>query len=168
RATGAVPLVEFELDGQPVGSSGSAPYVACVDTSTCPAGQHIIRVRARDAARNLSAPASATVGFDNNNPVPSGFTKDEGFVTGLNLATAVAQAPDGRLFIAEQGGALRVFQAGQLLLQPFIQLAVDALDERGLIGVALHPNFPATPHVFVHYTTTAAALGGTHNRISRF
>ena len=164
----AVTLVEFEVDGQPVGSSGSAPYVASVNTSSYPAGQHIIRVRARDAAGNLSAPASATVRFDNNNPVPSGFTKDEGFVTGLNLATAVAQAPDGRLFIAEQGGALRVFQAGQLLLQPFIQLAVDALDERGLIGVALHPNFPATPHVFVHYTTTAAAPGGTHNRISRF
>lgn len=46
-----------------------------------------------------------------------------------------------------------------------MQLAVDASGERGLIGVALHPRFPAIPHVFVHYTTSA---GGTHNRISRF
>jgi len=164
----AVTLVEFEVDGQPVGSSGRAPFTASVNTSTYPAGQHIIRVRARDAASNVSAWTTATVRFDNNNAVPVGFTKDERFVTGLNLATALAQAPDGRLFVAEQGGALRVFQAGQLLLRPFIQLAVDASGERGLIGVALHPDFPAIPHVFVHYTTTAAALGGTHNRISRF
>ena len=161
----AVTLVEFEVDGQPVGSDSSAPYTASVDTSTYAAGQHIVRVRAHDTAGNVSAWTTATVRFDNNNPVPSGFTKDESFVTGLNLATALAQAPDGRLFIAQQGGALRVFKAGQLLLQPFVQLAVDASGERGLIGVTLHPGFPTPPHVFVHYTTIT---GGTHNRISRF
>ncbi len=37
-----------------------------------------------------------------------------------------------------------------------------------MIGIALHPNFPATPFVYVHYTTTPTAPGGTHNRISRF
>jgi glucose/arabinose dehydrogenase len=161
----AVTLVEFEVDGQPVGSDASAPYAASVDTSQYAAGQHIIRVRARDAAGNVSAWTTATVHFGGNNAVPAGFRKDESYVTGLNLATALAQAPDGRLFIAQQGGALRVFKAGQLLLVPFVQLAVDASGERGLIGVTLHPQFPAIPHVFVHYTTSA---GGTHNRISRF
>ncbi|MDO8250429.1 MAG: PQQ-dependent sugar dehydrogenase, partial [Rhodoferax sp.] len=160
-----VTLVEFEVDGQPIGSDTSAPYAASVNTSQYAAGQHIIRVRARDAAGNVSAWTTATVHFGGNNAVPAGFTKDESYVTGLNLATALAQAPDGRLFIAQQGGALRVFKAGQLLLLPFVQLAVDASGERGLIGVTLHPQFPAIPHVFVHYTTS---VGGTHNRISRF
>lgn len=161
----AVTLVEFEVDGLPVGSDSSAPYAASVNTASYATGQHVVRARARDAAGNLSAFASATVSFGGNHPVTSGFTKDESFVTGLRLATALAQAPDGRLFIAEQGGALRVFKAGQLLLLPFVQLLVDASGERGLIGVTLHPNFPATPHVFVHYTSSA---GGAHNRISRF
>lgn len=161
----AVTLVEFEVDGQPVGSDASAPYAASVDAASYASGQHIVRTRARDAAANVSDWSTATVQFGGNIAVPAGFTKDESYVTGLTRATALAQAPDGRLFIAEQGGALRVFKAGQLLLSPFVQLAVDAAGERGLIGVTLHPDFPANPHVFVHYTTSA---GGTHNRISRF
>ncbi len=164
----AVTLVEFEVDGVPVGSDSSVPYAAAVVTSDYAAGQHIVRARARDAAGNVSAWTTATVRFGVPNAVPNGFTMDESFVTGLNNATSMAQARDGRLFIAEQGGALRVFKGGQLLLLPFVQLLVDSSGERGLIGVALHPNFPTTPHVFVHYTTTAAAPGGTHNRVSRF
>ena len=166
----AVTLVEFEVDGLPVGSDSSAPYAASVDTSTYAAGQHIVRVRARDAAGNISAWTTATVRFGGNNSVPSGFTKDESFVTRLSLATAFAQAPDGRLFIAEQRGALRIVKPGFALPEPlpFVQLQVDAAGERGLIGVALHPNFPNPAHVFVHYTTTAADPLGTHNRISRF
>jgi glucose/arabinose dehydrogenase len=164
----AVTLVEFEVDGVPVGSDSSAPYAAAVDTSSYAAGQHIVRVRARDAAGTISAWTTATVHFGGNNTVPSGFVKNESFVTGLVSATAMAQASDGHLFIAQQGGVLRVFKGTQLLGLPFVQLAVDSAGERGLIGVALHPNFPIRPLVYVHYTTTAAAPGGTHNRISRF
>lgn len=161
----AVTLVEFEVDGLPAGSDSAAPYEASVDTSAFAAGQHVVRARAADAAGNRSDWSAVTVRFGGSNAVPRGFTKNDSFVTGLNLATAMAQAPDGRLFIAEQGGALRVVKAGQLLAQPFVQLAVDSAGERGLIGVTLHPGFPATPHLFVHYTTAA---GGTHNRVSRF
>lgn len=161
----AVTQVDFEVDGLSAGSDSDAPYAASVDTSRFAAGQHMVRARSRDAAGNLSPWASVTVHFGGNQAVPAGFTRDESFVTGLTQATALAQAPDGRLLIAEQGGAVRVVKAGQLLLQPFVQLAVDAAGERGLIGLTLHPNFPATPHVFVHYTTRAGAV---HNRISRF
>ena len=89
----AVTLVEFEVDGLPVGSDGSAPYAASVNTASYATGQHMVRVRARDAAGNVSAWSTATVRFGGNNPVTGGFTKDESFVAGLNLATAVAQAP---------------------------------------------------------------------------
>jgi len=164
----AVTLVEFEVDGVPVGSDSSAPYQASVDTADHAAGQHIVRARARDAAGNVSPWATATYRFGGNSEVPKGFTKDENYVTGLSSATSMAQASDGRLFIAQQGGTVRLFKAGQLSVLPFLQLTVDSSGERGLIGITLHPNFPATPHVFVHYTTTAVALGGTHNRISRF
>jgi glucose/arabinose dehydrogenase len=157
--------VELDVDGIAVGTDDSAPYTASVDTSAFASGQHIVRARPTDAAGNALAPASVTVQFGGNQSAPAGFIKNDGFATQLNSATAMVQAPDGRLFIAEQGGAVRVFKSGLLLAQPFVQLSVDASGERGLIGITLDPNFPTTPYVYVHYTTPA---GGAHNRISRF
>ena len=160
----AVTRVEFEVDGLAAGDDATPPYAASVNTADHAAGQHVLRARAYDAAGNVSAWAAVTVKFGSG-AVPAGFIKNDRFITGLSQATAAAQAPDGRLFIAEQGGAVRVFSAGGLLPQPFLRLTVDASGERGLIGMALHPNFATTPYVYVHYTTAA---GGTHNRISRF
>ena len=72
--------------------------------------------------------------------------------TGLDAATALCVAQDGRLFVAEQTGALRVVKDGKLLPEPFATLPVDILWERGLIGVTTHPDFPRTPFVYVVYT----------------
>ena len=72
--------------------------------------------------------------------------------TGIDAATALCAAPDGRLFVAEQTGALRVVSAGNLLPEPFATFPVDILWERGLIGVTVHPDFPRTPFVYVVYT----------------
>lgn len=96
---------------------------------------------------------------------PADFTLDEDWVTGLSDATAFAPTPDGRFLVAEQGGALRVVKDGVLLPGPFVQLAnVDAQGERGLIGVAVDPDFANNGFVYLHYTTTE---GGVHNRVSR-
>jgi glucose/arabinose dehydrogenase len=160
-----VAAVDFQVDGAALGSIVAAPYSINLDTSRHAAGQHVVRARGRDAAGNASAWSSATVRFGGSQMQPAGFTRNETWITGLNAATAIAQAPDGRLFVAEQGGALRVVKGGALLAAPFVQLAVDASGERGLIGVAVHPDFAANGWVYVHYTTTE---NGTHNRISRF
>ncbi|MDB5930660.1 MAG: hypothetical protein JWR60_2367 [Polaromonas sp.] len=164
----AVARVEFEVDGLAAGTDDTAPYAASVNIADYAAGQHVVRARARDGAGNVSAWSTATVKFGGSAAAPAGFTKNEGFITGLSLATAAAQAPDGRLFIAEQRGTVRVFKAGGLLQQPLVRLAVDASGERGLIGIALHPNFPAAPYVFLHYTVSAGPGSSAHNRISRF
>ncbi|MES1185826.1 MAG: PA14 domain-containing protein, partial [Myxococcales bacterium] len=94
----------------------------------------------------------------------SGFT-DTTVVTGLSNPTAMAFAPDGRLFVAQQAGQLRVVKNGALLATPFLTLSVDSNGERGLLGVTFDPSFAANKLVYVYYTTTS---GGTHNRISRF
>jgi len=94
----------------------------------------------------------------------SGFT-DTTVVTGLSNPTAMAFAPDGRLFVAQQAGQLRVVKNGALLATPFLSLSVDSNGERGLLGVTFDPSFAANKLVYVYYTTTS---GGTHNRISRF
>ena len=144
----------------------SAPYATAVDTGAYPAGQHVLRARASDAAGNLSPWASALVQFGGSTTHPSGFTRNESWVTGLTGATAFAQAPDGRLFIAQQGGALRVVKNGALLATPFATVAVDSAGERGLIGVALHPAFASNGWVYIY--ATRAAGGVSHSRISRF
>ena len=80
-------------------------------------------------------------------------------------ATAFAQAADGRIFVAQQGGAIRVIKNGALLPTPFATVTVDSSGERGLIGIALHPDFAANGYVYIYSTRTD---GGAHNRISRF
>jgi glucose/arabinose dehydrogenase len=159
--------VEFQVDGVIVGTEDTVPpYQASIDTADYAAGQHVVRARARDTAGNLSAWSIATVRFGGSVPVNQGFARNETWITALSSATAFAQSPDGRIFIAEQAGSLRVVKNSALLATPFMTLAVDSNGERGLLGVAFHPNFGITNQwVYVYYTTTS---GGTHNRVSRF
>ncbi len=96
--------------------------------------------------------------------VPSGFT-DATVASGLNNPTAMALAPDGRIFVCQQGGALRVIKNGVLLPTPFLTVTVDSSGERGLLGVAFDPNFVSNQLVYVYYTATTPTI---HNRLSRF
>ena len=157
--------VEFQVDGDIVGAEDvAAPYSTSLDTSVYAPGQHVVRARARDAAGNLSAWSTATVTLGGTRTAPLGFTSNPTWVSGLSSAVAFAQAPDGRLFIAQQGGALKVVKNNALLATPFLQLTVDASGERGLLGVAFHPNFAINGFVYVYYTSP----NGPHNRLSRF
>ncbi|HYG10524.1 MAG TPA: PQQ-dependent sugar dehydrogenase, partial [Pyrinomonadaceae bacterium] len=96
--------------------------------------------------------------------VPAGFT-DTLVAGNLSNATAMAIAPDGRIFVCLQGGALRVIKNGVLLPTPFLSVTVSATGERGLLGVAFDPNFSTNGFVYVYYTATTPAI---HNRVSRF
>jgi glucose/arabinose dehydrogenase len=96
--------------------------------------------------------------------VPAGFT-DAVVAGGLNNPTAMALAPDGRIFVCQQGGALRVIKNGVLLATPFLTVTVDSSGERGLLGVAFDPNFVSNQLIYVYYTATTPTI---HNRISRF
>jgi uncharacterized repeat protein (TIGR03806 family) len=96
--------------------------------------------------------------------LPEGFS-DKLIATGLTGATALAVAPDGRIFVCEQTGALRVIKDDTLLAAPFLTARVDSSWERGLIGVALDPDFPQKPHVYV---CSVAADPYPHHVVSRF
>ncbi|HEU4795079.1 MAG TPA: PQQ-dependent sugar dehydrogenase [Pyrinomonadaceae bacterium] len=96
--------------------------------------------------------------------VPAGFT-DAVVASGLNNPTAMALAPDGRIFVCQQGGALRVIKNGVLLATPFLTVPVDSSGERGLLGVAFDPNFVSNQLIYIYYTATTPTI---HNRISRF
>jgi len=96
--------------------------------------------------------------------LPNGFT--ETLVAGsLTNPTAMAFAPDGRLFVSQQGGDLRVIKNGVLLTTPFLTVSTDSSGERGLLGIAFDPNFQTNDFVYVYYTTSALPK---RNRVSRF
>ena len=97
--------------------------------------------------------------------LPSGFTETQ---FGGNLSgspTAMAFAPDGRLFVCQQGGQVRVIKNGSLLSAPFVSVTVDSSGERGLLGIAFDPNFTTNHYLYVYHTVATSPI---HNRVSRF
>lgn len=96
--------------------------------------------------------------------VPSGFSETT-ITSSLSSPTAFAMAPDGRIFVCEQGGTLRVIKNNALLATPFVTITVNSSGERGLLGVAFDPDFLTNRYVYVYYTATTPVI---HNRVSRF
>ena len=81
----------------------------------------------------LALPASAAT-------LPADFTETL-VAKGIVRPTAMALAPDGRIFVCEQTGALRVIKDGKLLPDPFVKVPVFTEGERGLLGVTVDPDF---------------------------
>jgi glucose/arabinose dehydrogenase len=95
---------------------------------------------------------------------PAGFAQTVVSNT-IATPTVMAFAPDGRIFVAQQNGQLRVIKNGTLLTTPFVTLTVNASGERGLIGIALDPSFPSNQYVYLYYTVPGTPL---RNRVSRY
>ena len=89
--------------------------------------------------------------------VPDGFS-DETVISGLTNPTVLRFSSDGRVFVGEKSGLIKVFDD---LTDPspetFADLRTQVYNfwDRGLLGLALHPNFPTDPRVFVLYTYDA-------------
>jgi glucose/arabinose dehydrogenase len=120
-----------------------------------------VRSVRRALLAGAAAAASVTAGAAT---LPTGFTETQ-VVTGLSNPTAMAFAPDGRLFVCLQGGQLRVVKNDALLPTPFLSVTVNSSGERGLLGVTFDPQFATNNFVYVYYTATTPAV---HNRVSRF
>ena len=103
--------------------------------------------------------------------LPANFTDE--VVTAVPAPTALAWTPDGRMLIATQPGRLRVLGGGALLPAPALDLSTVACteSERGLLGVAVDPQFAVNRFIYVYYTFKKAnPCSGTNavNRVSRF
>ncbi|HSX58284.1 MAG TPA: PQQ-dependent sugar dehydrogenase, partial [Candidatus Saccharimonadales bacterium] len=87
-----------------------------------------------------------------NTGAPAGFQISQ-IVTGLTLPTATEFAPDGRMFIIQKDGTVKIFKNGSLLAQPFYSVAnVNNYVDRGLLGLALDPNFATNGFVYLLFT----------------
>ena len=84
--------------------------------------------------------------------LPPGFV-DELVVGGLPFPTAVAFAPTGTTFVALKRGEVRVYE-GTTALGTFVDISARVHDnhDRGLLGLAVHPEFPEQPYVYLLYT----------------
>jgi glucose/arabinose dehydrogenase len=105
---------------------------------------------------SLSAFVAATAPPARAATLPPGFQESVVF-SGLTQPTAVrfAPAPDGRIFVAEKRGVIKVFDnLTDTSPVVFADLNVNVYNfwDRGLLGMALAPNFPASPYVYVLYT----------------
>jgi glucose/arabinose dehydrogenase len=86
-------------------------------------------------------------------------------VGGLNSPTAMTIAPDGRIFVAYQGGEVRVVKNGSLLPAPFVTVPTVPVDEQGIMGIALDPSFGSNDYVYITYTRDVTPR---YQRIARF
>lgn len=98
--------------------------------------------------------------------LPPGFAA-ETLATGLNAPTAFVPAPDGRIFIADQTGPVRVWRVGAPAPVTVLDLSarLDTWWERGLVGFTLDPDFPGTPHAYALYVAKAPY---PHHVLARF
>ena len=72
---------------------------------------------------------------------------------GLDGPSGFEIAPDGRIFILERSGKIKIVKNGQLLPTPFADLPSEDTGDRGLIGIAFDPDFGQSNHyVYFYYT----------------
>lgn len=101
--------------------------------------------------------------------LPVGFSR-VALGSGLDSPTAMAFVGN-RIFVTQKGGAIRIVRAnGVLRGKPWGTLKVSTESERGLLGIALDPDYPTNGFIYVYYTTGLGAKnysGTPENRVSR-
>jgi glucose/arabinose dehydrogenase len=107
--------------------------------------------------------------------LPSGFTQRT--IASVSEPTAFAFLPDGRMLVTSRSGKVRVIRDGSLLSGSAIDLTGNTCPERerGLLGVAVDPDFSSNRHVYLFYTRKKSHCNlhdqsgnGAVNRVSRF
>ena len=131
-------------------SSPSRTAVAMLALLLTQCGQ-VTAPQSKDSPGSQSAPGQQTV---------------EVVAGGLAVPWALAIASDGRLFVTERPGRIRMVAGGRLQREPIAVLRVVSQVETGLLGLALDPRFDDNGFLYVCYTA-ARPGGGELNRVSR-
>src|SRR5438552_2458345 len=80
--------------------------------------------------------------------------------SGLSSPVDIVSAGDSRLFIVEQPGRVRIYDVSSLLTTSFLDVSslVSCCTERGLLGLAFHPNYPTNGFFYIYYTNTSVNI----------
>jgi glucose/arabinose dehydrogenase len=89
----------------------------------------------------------------------------EPWVEGLEVPWSLVFLPDGRALVSERPGRIRLIRQGELMASPYAVLEVAAGGEGGLMGLAVHPDFPDQPYIYAMHTSEGE--GGLRNRVVR-
>ena len=82
----------------------------------------------------------------------------QSFGTGFSSPVEIVNAGDSRLFVVEQGGNIKILNSnGTVNATPFLNVStlISTGGERGLLGLAFHPNYASNGFFFINYTNTA-------------
>ena len=178
------PVVYKFYDGSGVGEDGSTSGVryqgihthfvhwksgSSIQLNALASGSHQVRFVLVDQSEAELPSTDKTLSFTILQETGGDFSLQE-VVGGLDFSTAMATAPDGRIFVTELiTGNIRVVkpnpppQQWTLQTTPFAHLNVETGNEKGLLGIAVHPNFSQNGFVYVFYTAS-----GPVNRVVRF
>jgi len=99
--------------------------------------------------------------------LPPGFV-ETAVADNLFGATAMEFAPNGDLWVLEQGGLVKRFQPGSTaadVVGDISNLGLSSVGERGVLGIAFDPQYSTNKEVYLYYTSTSSAI---HNRVSCF
>lgn len=101
-----------------------------------------------------------------NVPFPKGY-RVETIATGLNVPWDIAFPSRSRMYVTERPGRVRLIEDGKLRAKSYATIkSVSAEAEGGLMGIALHPDYPKPRYVYLMYTYRFR--GKPYNRVSRF
>src|SRR4030067_3074226 len=91
--------------------------------------------------------------------LPAGFTESN-VVTGLTSPIGMAFLPDGRILVIAQAVRGRLVVNNVLRTAPMLEITADVLDggEQGLLGLAIDPDYPTRPYVYLYYNNTTPNL----------
>src|SRR5436853_7182654 len=94
-------------------------------------------------------------------------------VSGLNSPTTMAFiGPNDILVLQKNDGNVLRIVGGIIQPNAVLDVNVDNLSERGLLGIALHPNFPFTPFVYLYFTESSSGRDSSGspagNRVYRY
>lgn len=160
---GAIARYDWSEQGERI-ATGVRP------TMNLPVGEHTITLTVTGRGGQSDTDDVTIVVDGSVSQLPDGF-QEVLVIKGLTSPTAMAFAPDGRLFVTEQTGTVRIITHGRLLPTPFLTVPAMSLVERGLLGIAFDPQFEEHGYVYVYYTLRSDAHPTdywTKNRVSRF
>jgi glucose/arabinose dehydrogenase len=120
------------------------------------------------------AGGSMSVVWPHSETLPAGFT--DTVVAIVSRPVALAATPDGRILVVDQSGLVRVIQNGVLLAAPALDISAKVCatnSERGMLGIAVDPNFSVNGYVYIYYTFNKFSeckrlVNVPVNRVSRF
>lgn len=116
----------------------------------------------------IAFPVASVVGPAVVHALPAGFSDVQ--VASLGASTGIVGLPNGKVLVLVQSGSVRLISGDTLQPQHALDMSLSPCNggERGLLGVAIDPDFVNNGFVYLYFTHPSGAPGGCANRVSRF